>query len=223
MVREMIRRSGYTPAPDEIAQTPKDEYRDAVAALGDDDPNRRFVVKSHNAISGMTSEMIAIVPFRDPRDATMSLARFTQAEGASFRVLVERFIQAYVQAHALPEDQRVLFRYSDMLRAPADVARALGQCLGLPDREDWAEIAEKFSRANVKRIAEQARGAIAGTPVEREPKAHRRMIDPQTGFQTNHITGYVDGDWRKMVSSAEQAEVAQLFGDWFEAAGLPRA
>jgi hypothetical protein len=174
-----------------------------------------------------------ISTFRDPRDAVVSFMRFTRygfeqalAESTIWTMLCDHY-------RAFPPDLSLCLDYGKIVTEPMDVASGISMFLGLDlAPNNIARIVEEFERENVRRRIEtmrsdfeQRRAAgdldIAGAQI---PNADGtvRIWDPQTGFQSDHVSDYRAGDWRILLTDQQKERLDQTIGDWLARHGYDR-
>ena len=125
----------------------------------------------------------------------------------------------------------LLIGYPEIEIEPQRVAARVADFLGLPLKEEEAarRIAEQFSKARVQAIIERTNAGLqdkldSGLPIRPDDVVANldgtyRARDPETSFQSNHISGLAD--WRQALSPAQAAELDALARDWLARYALP--
>ena len=230
VARALLQAAGREVHP---AQVPKDDsqmMRCAREGLADADPRRIWVLKVHDRIPPDFERSRFVVTRRDLRDALVSYMRFLRCD----------FPRAFEMIAAAPEfydtydragPERVLqLDYGQIVGAPAAAAARIADFLA-PSVEESARdrIVERFSKANVQRLVRSTEQSLehrhrAGEEISRDEivlavDGSVRAFDRATGFQSGHVSDYRDGDWRHLLSPAQQSLIHDSFGDWLRAHG----
>lgn len=228
VVRELARRSGYRVLPEEVKLAEKEwfEYTDR-ELTNNPDPKAVFVLKTHLRMRTCPPDCLIISNIRDVRDVLMSYQRFMHVD---FDQALEDAKEAAATSDhyaAFPEEQRMCLRYDRITEAPDETIGAIAARMGLMvDDSTVSEIAAMFGKERVRSLTEErdqrCRATIA---TGREPAGEVLLaradgdyatIDLSTGFQSNHVSDYREGDWRQLVSDDQTMILNQTFGDWLK-------
>lgn len=226
--RSLIVAAGKEPWPEEV---PLDESPAIQHALAHPPAaNQVYCIKTHFRIPVGKPHMLIICNYRDIRDATLSYMRFMKctfekalAAARGSMELTDHYLQ--------PRDPHVLpIRYDAILDQPQQTISTLAGFLSLRvSPQEIAHIAESLSRETVARKISQLdtekqgsessgtnnrpQGKISSAP---NLDGSFRLHDSSTGFQTGHISSGEDGEWRNILSSAEQEKLLEISIDWLQ-------
>lgn len=219
VTRALLAAAGRTVLPARIPADPQKMAAHGVEALADDEPTRVWVLKTHALVESPRSLFIS--PRRDPRDAMISYMRFM---GVDFETALQAALswkEICDFYDRLPAEIRLQVDYGEITRTPAAVAGRIAAFLGLqlPAGEVEAIVAS-FSKEKVAgliRETEQrvrthivAHDPAAREEVTRMPNGGFRAFDPNTGFQSRHVSAYRDGDWRRILSSEQRRRIEEV-------------
>ena len=230
-VREIQKSAGQTVEPAYIPHTDEDAILQAVDfAFPCNDPARTWVLKVHSVMNPGLPRSRIITVHRDPRDVLVSYKEFMktsfdEALGHARDVLI--FTERY--SHYDP-DYLKLIAYNDIETRPVDLIIELAEFLAIQLNSPIAEeISEKYSRKKVQDIIKKADESLARKIINNAPVDKRQIVylsstnyrafDPDTGFQTGHVSPRQTGDWRNILSAEEQDLVNSEFGDWLKQYG----
>ncbi len=210
VVRAVLSAHGLNPVPEHTPKLEEDNRRQADKIVQAAVAQERGVIKTHEAIpDDLLSHSCFVVTHRDPRDSLMSYMRF---QDCTFEAALEVFstfhgIEEYFLR--LPADRTAHVRYDMMVNSPAKVVGSLADFLGLPVAAETAQaIADQFSKSKIRGIISDAeQQATTEENTVNLSGGSRRARDVRTGFQTSHVSDYRDGDWRHILSPAQQAEL----------------
>lgn len=226
VVRELARRAGRTVLPEQVFTEDAawiDFANREAGRLGD--PTVMFVLKTHRLLQGLHPDSLVITNIRDIRDSVMSFMRFMRTDFES--ALHAARSQAATADYYVdwPEDRRMVIRYDEITGRASGLVARIADRLGLESRRASApEIAAKFSREAVRAMTEErdrrqretgsSPDAAPGEFLVARPDGRLSTIDLATGFQSDHVSGYEDGDWRRLLSDQQIDRLQQTFGPW---------
>ncbi len=231
VTRELARRAGFRVLPEEIKLTDQEcaDYanREIVANR---DPNTIFVLKIHAKLSSLAPDHLVITNIRDMRDVTMSYQRFMHVDFGKALEMCKVALGIANHCLAFPEAQRLTIRYDELTAKPAKTVACIADRLTGGVENDVAdEIVAQFSKEKVRALTEskdrQYQRSLEG---ERLPQGEILLsradgdiatIDRSTGFQSNHVSDYRDGDWRQSLSAEQTLAMEDAFGDWLKRYG----
>ena len=233
VTRAAFRATGWQVFPSQVPQDPNDMYAQADQALVDTDPNRIWVLKVHRYLRPDAPLSKFINTHRDLRDALVSFMRFMESDfEQALRAMIESAEKTDHYYRHFSPDSILHLRYTDITNRPFEVVRTIsGFCdVGLTKTE-IGNIVTRFDRVNVERLihdkeVDLERRARNGEPIARTefvPQRFRRdmvrVFDPATGFQSGHLSGYRDGDWRKLLTADQQEQIYVYLGEWLQRYG----
>lgn len=230
LTRAMLEASGRSIRPTRISQRDRDMFGDADRALEDSDPNTVWVLKVHSTIARNAPKSRFIYSFRDPRDALISFMRFMDFDFDTAVRHIPTWIGITDHFANFPDSVCCSIDYADIVDDPIRVASVIARFLGLSVSAATLDtLVKRFSRENVQTLisrteAELRRRASAGETLARDDVVLKdgkvvRVFDTSTGFQTGHITGYRDGDWRSILDDEQKRHLETEFGAWLRRRG----
>jgi len=232
VIRDALTQAGYEVLPKYVLWSNGEMRRVYVdEALPDQDPRRVYLFKIHNRLDPEMPRSYFVSTIRDIRDAMMSWMRFMNSDfDSALRAAVD---MSNTCDHYLkfPEGRHTRIRYVDIVQSPAATLRYLCQRLAITVADERIdEIVTRYSKANViKRIAakeqsyqEGVKKGIDIADVEGIPGLNDsiRVYDKDTGFQSGHVSGYQEGDWRTILTADQIAKLHEQLGPWFERNGF---
>lgn len=218
IVREIARTEGLEPLPETPLTRDSEIIAYGTRHVAEGRPGVA-VLKVHKLVPPMPRS-VGVVTRRDVRDALVSYMRFMRLPFENGLRFAANALQRPA-GHLYPREPRLMVDYSAITTQPVEVVRSIAQFLGAERAaEACDEIAARFSKDAVKsRIgaadAEVRALAKAGERIERSrlvilSPTNWRVIDPDTQFQTGHVSDYRDGDWRTVLTEEQQAQVNAL-------------
>ncbi|WP_201066618.1 MULTISPECIES: FkbM family methyltransferase [Thiorhodovibrio] len=222
LTRKLLQASGVEVLPQVNVFELEEVLRAATEGLRDDDPNRYWLLKSHGCVNPNHAGFYAIVGRRDPRDSLVSWMRFMNE---SFeKSLAAIVLQSRIERHyeRFPRERCLFYPYPWLDQQPQAIARSIARFLGLDEHAlDIADMVAALDRSRVaERIATlEARheGGDGSTAVV-NTGAKQRLYDVETGFQTEHLSDYRDGDWQRLLTAEQIARMedalAESIRDW---------
>lgn len=231
VVRELVRRSGFRVLPEEVMISDKEWLAYANQEIvANRHPNTVFVLKTHSRLSGLPPDHLVITNVRDIRDVAMSYQRFMHCSFEDALNKCKIYVDTADHYQALPEARRLTIRYDELMASPADmVARIADRVTGGFGEDMALEIAAQFSREKVRELTESKdrrcqrwleTGQLPGdeTLLTRQDGVYV-TIDRSTGFQSNHVSDYRDGEWRQCLNAAQIGAMEDAFGGWLKQHG----
>ncbi len=231
VTRELIRRAGFRVLPEEVKLTDQecvDYANEEIAA--NRDPDTIFVLKIHARLASLATGQFVITNIRDVRDVIMSYQRFMRVDFETALEACKSNMHTANHYLAFPEEQRLALRYEELTVKPAETAARIADCVaGGIDDDAISRVVARFSKEKVRALTEskdrQYQRHLAGerlSPGEillNRPDGSPAMIDRTTGFQSDHVSDYRDGEWRKLLLAGQIRAMEDAFGDWLEQQG----
>jgi hypothetical protein len=223
IARALVASAGHEVVPTQVPKLEAEVHAEAQRAIADPDPRRVWVLKTHHAIPFAAKRALVILPLRDPRDVVVSLMRFMRvplghaARGVdAWAALLDHYRQT------LAPGQVLWLRYADLALRPGTVVDEIAGFLDVacaPDARDGlvAGLTKGAVRERLDRLT--ASGASADRVTN--PDGSIRLFDPESGFQTGHVSDYCDGDWRRILPAGEAALIAERYADFLLRHELP--
>lgn len=222
--RSVLRRAGRKVLPQNVPITERDTLALAAQALQDGEPQNVWTLKIHQAINNVLRSRF-IATHRDPRDALVSYKRFMCCDFERALNAMKHSIRLCDHYRSFPAEICLNLEYHDIVESPADVVQRIAMHIGCPITSEIAsEVVNEFSKANVKqRIldteASLKRRAALGDPISTGEVVHigpqnQRAHDLKTGFQSGHVSDYLAGDWKNLLTFAEKDLMLAVLGPW---------
>jgi hypothetical protein len=233
VTRAVFRAAGYQVFPEQVPQEADDMFAHADHAIADTDPNKIWILKVHRYLRPDAPLSKFINTQRDLRDALVSFMRFMQSDfEQALKAMIESAEKTdHYYRHFSPESILHL-RYADITAQPFEVVRTIcGFCNATLTETQIENIVARFEKANVERLihdkeVDLERRARSGGPIARTEFVPQRFqpdmaraFDPATGFQSGHLSGYCDGDWRKLLTAEQQERIHIHLGEWLRRYG----
>lgn len=212
--RELLAKNYFEVLPTTVPQSDAEMAENYKKAMNENRSHRYYCLKIHNILNDNLRNSKIITTIRDPREIVHSFHRFMQCDferAVSAGTAVHKYVLAYKKFQS-----PVLFvRYEDMLDEPMNTIREIDAFLELRTCERaMSEINQKFSKQRVNAIVDKVtktlqRDLNSGVSVKSErmvalPNQRVRAFDIATGFQTGHIAGPNDGNWRTAYSLTQK-------------------
>lgn len=218
VARALVASAGLTVVPSQVPTRETEVHAEAERAIADPDPSRVWVLKTHHAIPFAAKHALVILPLRDPRDVVVSLMRFMRlplARAASSVDAWAALLDHY--RRTLPAAQVLWLRYADIAQRPAAMVDAIAAFLDIPcpaQARDGlvASLTKSAIRQRLDRLAANATAAERITNAD----GSFRLFDPESGFQTGHVSDYRDGDWRRLLPAAEAQAIADRYAAFLQ-------
>jgi hypothetical protein len=232
VVRELARRAGFNVLPDKVFIHEAEWFAYANKEIAENhDPRTMFVLKTHDLLQALPPDHFIVSNIRDVRDAVMSFMRFMHLDFEKALELGKSNLARIDHYVGISDDRRMLVHYAEINRSPADLIKRLADRLALPcDATSAAEIASTFGKDKIKaQIQERDRRCqdafVKGAPPIGEMMLSRSdgryaSIDLSTGFQSDHVSDYQDGDWRELLSEDQIVLMKEAFGPWIAKHGF---
>lgn len=232
VVRAVLRLAGRQVFPSEVPQDPDDMFAHADQAIADTDPNKIWILKVHRYLRPDAPRSKFINTQRDLRDALVSFMRFMQCDfEQALKAMIESAEKTDHYRHFSP-DSILHLEYMDIISQPLEAVRTISRFCDVELTEaEIRNVVTQFEKANVERLiqakeADIERRARTGEPIARAefvPQRFRpgmaRAYDTATGFQSGHLSGYRDGDWRKLLTPDQRERMYIHLGEWLRRNG----
>ena len=228
VARELLRRAGFRVMPEEVKLFDQDciDYVNN-GLIASSDPGTVFILKIHAPLSNLPPDHLVITNIRDVRDVVMSYQRFMRVDFEKSLEACQLSLNTVNYYLAFPEAQCLTIRYDELTARPAKTVAYIADRLASGCNDDEAdEIAAMFSKKKVRALTEskdrQYQRSLEGEKLPNgeillsRPDGGVATIDRVTGFQSNHVSDYQDGDWRHSLSAEQIGAMEDAFGDWLE-------
>ncbi|NNK78032.1 MAG: hypothetical protein HKP40_04890 [Litoreibacter sp.] len=226
VTRELKRRAGRDVEPKEVPQTDGEMFKLAVkSGFENTCENRAWVLKVHKALKTGLPNSKVITAHRDPRDATVSFMNFMNVGFDRAKSQAINFMKYTELYENYDDDYLLMLKYADIENSPQEVIQKIASFIEEDCSDELAAaIADEFSRSKVQaltRKTDETLGAKLRDGSEPKPEeivrfsdTNYRSFDVKTGFQTDHVSGRKTGDWRTILTKAQQEELMPIIHDW---------
>ena len=192
--------------------------------------NKIFCLKTHHVLAEALEDTLIITTYRDIRDVLLSHMRFMRVNFDQALEGVNEWMRTTDVYFERKSSNILKIRYSEIVSSPLNVIRRIDRFIGTQASfEDIAQINQQFSKKNVKKAIEQFE-AIPAEQIKANPGAFEllkkpgdncyRVFDKATGFQTGHISSNKDGEWRQVLTEAQQQRLMAGTADWLQKYGF---
>ena len=232
VARSLVRAAGCQVVPERIPQSDKEMIRMVELCLLDPDPSKVAVVKIHTRLRAPPPRSRFITTHRDPRDALVSWTRFMRRDFDAGLSAMTGSVATCDHYRGFPANLMLHLKYADIKDRPVYVIRGIADFLGLtPPQDEVNDIHERFRKENVVKLINATEADISERLAKGEHVAkdeivkldsqYMRAFDTSSGFQSGHVSGYRDGEWRKLFSAEEKGRIEEILGDWLARNGYP--
>lgn len=213
LVREMAGKAGHVVMPPLSIMTDADRNRlGREAATGNH--GHFYVIKTHAKIDPPPPNSMFVVTRRDIRDTLMSYMRFMDTDFEHGLAFVTTALEIERQYLSLPPDRLLTIPYPRIASGPQQLAIEIATRLHLSlDQQQIAEIVKGLTKGAVRARIEKNDRAMQkrlrhGKPLDPTQTVYvsprlTRSFDTKTGFQTGHVSGYVEGEWQTILSGEQ--------------------
>lgn len=223
VVRNLIGTTGRRALPEIVPQS--DQEMEAIGRAGAVAPGEDiYVLKVHSRIAADLPNSFYVVTQRDIRDAMMSFVRFMMVDFNAGLDFVRAALPSQRHFSSFPPARSIVVEYADIVSEPSEVVGKIAQRLSIAVTPSQVEtIVTRLSKPSVAaRIAEKDRlirqRISALQPVDRREVVvlgmkEYRAFDKETGFQTGHVSDYREGDWRQILTTAQQVQLEAVIAE----------
>lgn len=196
-------------------------------------PSEVYVIKTHYILSDQVQtnhDLKVICNYRDVRDALLSYMRFTHSDFQKSFESMQSMMYTTDYYFEKFSSRLLKINYNEMMKDPIKIVGNMSKFLGMPASETCkARIVEKYSKNNVKKLIKELekvnvdghgnivngsyRGKYLASP---NSDGTFRILDPETNFQTNHITSSQDGEWKNVFTDEQKNAVQKIADDWLK-------
>ncbi|HEY4265104.1 MAG TPA: sulfotransferase [Micropepsaceae bacterium] len=233
VARALLREAGFSVFPDTLPKSDESMVAEARKGMRDTSPNNVWCLKVHSGLRNASPSNRFISTFRDPRDAVVSFMRFMRYDFDTALSAATIWTQLCDHYRAFPPDRSLCLDYDRIIANPSGVAGRISYFLKLDlAGSEIAQAIAEFEREKIRRRTESLRAEAERGPAAGDVDVAEALIlnadgtmrfwDPHTGFQSDHISDYRDGDWRILLSEDEKRRLDQAIGDWLTQHGYDR-
>jgi hypothetical protein len=223
IVRDLVRSTGRQVLPDVVPH--EDEAMEAIGKAGiAASDEATYVLKLHIPISASLEKSCFVVTQRDPHDSLVSFMRFAKCDfdyGLRFLASAIRLDRHFA---TFPRDRTIVIAYTDIASRPATVISEIGRRLSIDVDPALANtLVERYSKTSVQARLVEREAQLKTKISNKQPVDLRdfvpsmdnsiRAFDTDTGFQSGHVSAYKDGEWRGILTPAQQWAVEKLIED----------
>jgi hypothetical protein len=232
VARALLREASFNVFPRTLPKSDESMVAEARKGMKDTSPNNVWCLKVHSGLRNASPANRFISTFRDPRDAVVSFMRFMRYDFETALSAATIWTELCDHYRAFPPDQSLCLDYEKIIADPSGVAGRIGAFLTLDlAANDIAHAVAEFERETVRRRVDAFRNPVPQGLTASEMVAEAlilnadgtmRFWDPHTGFQSDHISDYRDGDWRILLDDGQKRRLDQAIGDWLAQHGYDR-
>ena len=234
-VTRMLLRNHYKVVPELVPHYESVMERVACEVIVDGPPNTVAVVKQHKQIRQEMPYSRFICTRRDPRDALLSFMRFMRCDFEAGLVAFQSMIEISDYYRTFPAEKILILEYHDIVTHPIKTIKRIAAFLGLDlPSTTIDDIEKRFQKEHVAKTLSKLHQEVESKISQHKPlnqhniihleggeesKKEFRIFDPNTGFQTSHVSSYTPGGWRKQLTPSQQSIIKHRFGHWLEQNG----
>ncbi|MCP3889264.1 MAG: sulfotransferase domain-containing protein [Desulfobulbaceae bacterium] len=230
ILRQLLVKASFLVIPENVPKSDQTMIELAKQGLVDPDPQKKWVLKVHTHIKPDIPRSVFITTYRDVRDALVSWMRFMHSDFDTALKAALSMTHTCDYYTSFPEDRSLKIDFYDIKLKPVEVVCRIARFLSLDIAEnDISTIVEGLTKERVKQMISDmdkkiqhrveygqalSKGELTGNL-----DGSVRGFDPQTGFQSGHVSSYNDGDWRMILSGGEKKRMNDLLGPWLQQKG----
>ncbi len=234
VAREVLRLAGCQVEPPQVPKREQEMFQLAESFFVDQkDSKRVLVLKVHSILAPDLPDSKIICVNRDPRDVLVSFMQFMKfsfEESLACARDAMRTVEAYSD---YAPDYLLMLQYRNIEENAVESIEQIAQFLEVPlSATDRADVAEKFSKANVRSLIAQVDRRLSQKISRREKVSDREIVllsesnyrafDLETGFQSGHVSTRRSGDWQQLLTESQKEQLDHEFGEWLERHGFAR-
>lgn len=231
ITREIIKKLNYIVVPKLIPQNDSEMCKIHLDHLNVKEKNIISVIKIHSILKKIYYENSKIIfNLRDPRDALVSFLRFMKFS-YNLKEKIEYISDSikkteYIRNNVKKDDYLEIF-YNNIISRQKDTVKQICNFLNIEIKlEQINQIVEKYSKSNVIKSIKKKEELVTSKIKKKElldnkeivfiNKNNYRIFDESTGFQSGHVSSYIEGEWKNILTYSEQNEIKKEFGYWFK-------
>lgn len=231
VTRRMLIIAGREVLPDRIPKSDEEMMACARKGIESTEESEIYVLKVHAMLNMDSDKVFYISTVRDVRDALVSWMRFMHADFDMAVAQGIEMINAVNHYSAFSRDRLLRIEFKDVLHKPAEVCRKIAKSLDLDISDVTIDsVVEMYSKDNVSKIISAREHEILerlqrGDTIEQGDVVENydrtvRAFDPDTGFQSGHVSNYCEGDWQTLLTGEQVRRINEVFGEWLVREGF---
>ncbi|MBF0368914.1 MAG: sulfotransferase domain-containing protein [Magnetococcales bacterium] len=225
VTRALLQQGGLEVVPKQVPQNDQGMIDAAHEVIQNGPDNTVAVTKSHSRVHPGVPYSRFITPHRDPRDAMVSFMHFMGCDFARGLLAAQEMTGIVDHYRGFLPNIILHLDYSTITDQPREAIATIAQFLGLtPGKKAIAEIENRFQKKKVADLFHQTEIGVEER-IERGEKIDQqeltantdktvRAFDLETGFQSGHVSDNQPGDWQRILSSEQQAQLQEHLGEW---------
>ena len=232
ILREIVQLCRYDIIPKRIPKSDKEMLKIHKNNLDINNKKIISIIKVHTLLDKyQLKDAFIFMTKRDPRDSLISYMRFMKVKNWDIAHKLEH-ISGYIDSvkhlrNTINSQFFLEIDYKDITLRPINLIMKILNFLKIDLKEDQIiDISKKYSKDSVKKIIEKKDLNIKKKLAKNEKVSNNEVVimspdnirtfDENTGFQSNHVSNYKDGDWNNILASDEIKEINSKFEAWIE-------
>ena len=215
ITREILKNSKFNVIPNQIPQQDKECYKIFnKESFLDKNDNNKYVFKVHNILKPEFPKSKILTTIRDPREICLSFKEFMRTDFNSAFTAAKSITKFEKEYKNYDRNYLRFFRYENIEKKPIEtilnIADFINCKISIKDAEN---ISIKYNKNSVKQLIKKNNDKLLHKIKNKEKiinseiiyfsKDNFRSFDSNTGFQTNHISNRITGDWKNFFSQDE--------------------
>ena len=210
--REILKISKFNVLPNRIPQKDLEFFeifnKDS---LLDTNNINKYVFKVHNILKPEFPKSKILTTLRDPREICLSFKEFMKTDFNSAFAAAKNITKFEKEYKNYDKNYLRFFRYENIEKKPIETILDIANFIN-------CKISNKDAENNDEKLIHKIKNKkkINNTEIVYFSKDNFRSFDPNTGFQTNHVSNRVAGDWKNFFSPNEIELMNSEFKDFLK-------
>ena len=215
VTREILKAYNFNVLPKEIPQYDKETVKIYEKySLKDHNENNKYVLKLHKLLPKDLKNSKILTTIRDPRDVCISFKEFMNVD-FNAALTATKTINDYAKTYKQYSDEYVKFiKYENIENRSIETLTEIVTFIDINiDLQLLRKISNKFSRYSVRNLIQENDTKLLNKIKNKEKVLKKEVVyfsnknfrsyDPNTGFQSGHISNRKSGDWKNKFSENE--------------------
>ena len=226
--REILKISKFNVLPNQIPQQ-EIEFFEIFnkESLLDTNNINKYVFKVHNILKPDFPKSKILTTIRDPREICLSFKEFMRTDFNSAFTAAKNITKFEKEYKNYDKNYLRFFRYENIEKKPIETILDIADFINCKiSTKDAENISTKYNKNSVRQLIKtndekllhkiKNKEKINNTEIVYFSKDNYRSFDLYTGFQTNHVSNRVGGDWKNFFSQNEIELMNSEFKDFLE-------